>query len=88
MPRQTARMAAVVQSMDCIGEGDALAVLELKPAVGCTLTWRAWTGKSLPCSLAGISHCFRVKQTSPLLWVAWGLGEHRGAGNCRWSTEI
>lgn len=69
-------MAAVVQSMECIGEGDALAVLELKPVVRCTLTW---TGTSLPCSLARISHCVKVKQTAPLLWVASGLGEYRGA---------
>lgn len=86
MPGQTARMAAVVQSMELIGAGDALAVLEIKPAVGCTLTWPTWNRKSLPCSPAGISHCFKVNQTAPLLWVAWGLGEHRGAGAC--STEV
>lgn len=38
MPRQTARMAAAVQSVEYISEGDALAVLELKPVVGYTLT--------------------------------------------------
>lgn len=88
MPRLTARMAAVVQSMECIGESDVLAVLELKPVVGCAHTWPTWTGKNLSCSLAGISHCSKVKQKAPLLWVAWGLGGHKGAGNCRWSTEI
>lgn len=87
MPRQTARMAAAVQSTECIGQGDNLAVLELKPVVGCTLTWPTWIGKSLPCSLAGISHCFKVKQTAHLLWVSCALGEHRGTGNCKWSTE-
>lgn len=74
-------MAAVVQSVECTGEGNVLAVLELKPVEGRTLNWPTWTGKSLPCSLAEISHCFKVKQTAPLLCVAWGLGEHRGAGN-------
>jgi len=88
MPRQAARMAAVVQSMECVGEGDALAVLELKPVVGCTLTWPIWTGKSLSYSLAGVSHCFKVKERAPLLWVAWGLGGHRDTGNCRWSIDI
>lgn len=34
MLRQTSRVAAGVQSMECMGEGDVLAVLELKPVVG------------------------------------------------------
>lgn len=61
MPRQTARMAAAVQSVDCIGESDALAVFELKPVVGYTLTWPTWARKSLPYSLAGVSDSFQVK---------------------------
>lgn len=81
-------MATVVQSVECIGGGDALGVLEFKPVVVCTLTWPTWTGKNLPCLLAGVSHCFKVKQTAPLLWVAWGLGEHRGVEKCISSTEI
>lgn len=38
MPEQTTGMAAVVQSIECTGEGDSLAVLELQPGVECTVS--------------------------------------------------
>lgn len=76
VPEQTTRVAAVLQSIERTGEGDALVVLELQP-VWSVLCRPTWTGleKSLPSSPAGISHCFTVKQVPPLLWAALGLGE-------------
>lgn len=38
VPEQTTRMAAVVQSIERTGEGDALVVLELQPGMECTVS--------------------------------------------------